>query len=405
MSLSALLPVIGTALMLGFSAPASGHSGLQDPFEAALVLRTPGAPEVHLFPRPGSGAVTLRLSFPAREPEWEAGSLQLVRALAAERMTGMAARMGVEARVQRTPEALVYSVSGPASELDFLARVLNEGLRAPEPDRFAEVRRRQLAEVLRRQETPQGTLALRIRQAAGGSGTPLLGSSVALERMHAGVVTGAWERTHRPDQARIIVVGDLEVEVMLATLADLALPTPREQVDAAEGGVMAQPRMTPEVIRHWVARAWTLDQPRDARGLVAVALLGEAARTRSGDWEVGAELWEVSGRWTLVISGAAYPRNQQAMRRQLDGLLDEAAGRVTPSAVEGHAARIRGDLLRQASTPWGLAELVGEAMDAGMEPRMVRILLDDLTRLSADQVTALFSDLRSRTPIRDEVRP
>ncbi len=317
----------------------------------------------------------------------------------------MARRVGAEARVQRTPDALVYMVAGPVSEVDFLVRILNEGFRPPEADRFAEVRRDQRAEVLRRQETPQGVLALRVRQGAGGSGVPLLGSAIALERMHAGVVTDLWRRTHRDAAARVVVVGDVEVEVALAALADLDLPSASDPPSPPAGGPVAEIRSTPEIIRHWVARGWVLDRPRDARALVLVSLLGDQVRTRNGDYELGAELWDIGGRWTLVLSGAAYPRNHQAMRSQLAGLLEAAAGQVTTSRVEEHASRVRGDLLRRSSTPWGFGELVGDALDAGLEARSVQRVMDDLIRMTGDDVLALLTDLRGRTPVQEELRP
>jgi hypothetical protein len=377
----------------------------QAPFEADLVVKAQGGPETHVFLRPGNGTVAVRVSFPLAESADEAGAAQILRSLAASRMAGMARRIGAQARVVRTAEALVYETSGPASEIDFLVWVLNEGLRQPESDRFNQVRRNQLAEVLRRQETPQGVLALRIREAAGGSPVPLLGSQVALERMHAGIVEDVWRRTHGRDRARIVVVGDMDPEVVLASLSDLKLLPSAGDTRPAVSGAAGQPSMRPEVIRHWVAEAWTMERPRDARALVAVALLGEQLRNGSGDYELGAEVWDIAGRWTLVISGAAYPRTHQSMRARIPGLLGEVLSAVTDDAVRMQSARIRGDLLLQASTPWGLAELVGQAMDAGLESRSVQMVLDELTRMEADDVRSLLTTLGGRTPLRQEIRP
>jgi predicted Zn-dependent peptidase len=402
--------LIGLSLQLlagptGPAASAAFAQTAQAPFEADLVVKAPGGPETHVFLRPGNGTVAIRVSFPLAESPDEAGAAQILRALAASRMEGMARRIGAQARVIRTAEALVYEASGPASEIDFLAWILNEGLRQPEPDRFNQVRRDQLAEVLRRQETPQGVLALRIREAAGGSSVPVLGSQVALDRMHAGIVEEVWRRTHGRDRARIVVVGDVDPEVVLASLSDLKLLPSAGETRPAVAGAASQPSMRPEVIRHWVAEAWTMERPRDARALVAVALLGEQLRSGGGDYELGAEVWDIAGRWTLVISGAAYPRTHQAMRARIPGLLGEVLSTVTDDAVRMQSARIRGDLLLQASTPWGLADLVGQAMDAGLESRSVQMVLDELTRMEADDLRALLTTLGGRAPLRQEIRP
>jgi predicted Zn-dependent peptidase len=402
-----LLLALGISLAFpgGGPGPVGDHPAGPESFQADLVLRPAEGPETHIFLRPGQHTVALRLSIPLGESEEEAGAGQILRSLADSRMRGMARRIGARALVSRTPEALVYEVSGPASELDFLVRILNEGLRPPEPDRFNQVRRDQLAEVLRRQETPQGVLALRIREAAGGSRVPLLGSTLALERMHAGTIQGIWERSHAQDRARLVLVGDVVAEVALASLVDLRLPASSPSPVTPPGGTLAQPRLSPEVIRHWVAEAWTLDRPRDARALVMVGLLGDRLRERGGDYELGAEVWEIAGRWTLVVSGAAYPRTQQAMRSRLQGLLAEVGGAVSDESVRTHAARVRGDILLQAATPWGLADLVGQSLDAGLEPRSVQMVLDDLTRMEASDIRSLLSDLASRSALRQEIRP
>ena len=405
--MNVLLLVLG--VLLPFSengARSPGVHGDPEAFQADLVLRPTAGPETHLFLRPGQHVVALRLSVPLGESEEEAGAGQILRSLADDRMRSMARRIGARSRVARTPEALVYEVSGPASELDFLVRILNEGLRPPEPDRFNQVRRDQLAEVLRRQETPQGVLALRIREAAGGSRVPLLGSTPALERMHAGVVQAVWARSHARDRARLVLVGGVVAEVALAAVADLRLPSSAPSPVTPPAGSLPQPRLNPEVIRHWVAEAWPLDRPRDARGLVMVGLLGDRLQSGGGgDYELGAEVWEIAGRWTLVVSGAAYPRTQQAMRNRLAGLLAEVDGALSDESVRTHAARVRGDILLQAATPWGLAETVGQALDAGLESRSIQMVLDDLARMEASDIRGLLSDLGSRSAIHQEIRP
>jgi len=398
-SLFLLLP-----LLLGFGVE-SPLASLPGGFEADRIVRLEGGPEVHFFLRPGSEVVALRLSIPLRESPDEAGAAQILRAGAEARMETMARRIGARSRVQRTPEGLVYEVAGPSTELDFLLWILNEGVRAPDSERFAELRRRQLAEVLRRQETPQGVLAQRIREAAGGSGVPLLGSAVALERMTAALVGSVWARSHGQNRARLVVAGEVEPEVFLASLTDLRLPSTAPDPLSPPSAPLAQTRPRPEVIRHWVSEAWVLEGGRDPRALVAVALLGDRIAARTGSYELGAELWEVAGRWTLVLSGAAYPRDQQAMRSRLRGLLAEASASVSDTSVRNHAAQIRGDLLLASATPWGLADLVGQALDLGEEPAGIQQLLDSLARLGGSDLTAFFDALSRRTPLRDEVRP
>ncbi len=401
-----LLSALALALVLGSgTTDGEGPAPFDPRFEADLVVRPPGGSETHLFVQPGHGVVSVRVFVPLSEAPEEAGAAQLIRALAEDRMRSMARRIGAQVQAWRTPDGLAYQVSGPASEIDFLVWILNEGLRSPEAPRFNEVRRDQLAEVLRRQETPQGALALRIRERAGGSGVPLLGSTVSLERMHAGVVSAVWARSHSRERTRIIVVGDLTPEVALSALDGLELPDRAAEPHTPPSAETGQPRFSPEIIRHWVAQAWPLDRARDPRGLVAVGILGDQIRSRGGDYELGAELWEIGGRWTLVVSGAAYPRAQQTMRSRLGALLAEGAEAVNDASVRHHAARVRGDLLLQASTPWGFAELVGQALESGQRAEGLGQVLADLESMGAPEMRAFFADLQGQTPLREEIRP
>jgi predicted Zn-dependent peptidase len=399
--------VLALVLVLGPGPADGGNEVPADPgrFEADLVVRPAGGSETHIFLQPGHGVVSLRVFVPLAESPEEAGAAQLIRALSEDRMQAMARRIGARVQAWRTPDGLAYQVSGPTSEIDFLVWILNEGLRTPEPPRFNEVRRDQLAEVLRRQETPQGALALRIRERAGGSGVPLLGSAVSLERMHAGVVSAVWARSHSRERTRIVVVGDVTPEVALSALVGLELPDRAAEPHTPPAVESGQPRLSPEIIRHWVAQAWPLDRPRDPRGLVAVGILGDRIRAGGGDYELGAELWEIGGRWTLVVSGAAYPRTQQAMRNRLGGLLAEGTQAVSDAAVRQHAARVRGDLLLQASTPWGFAELVGQALESGQRAEGLAQVLSDLESMGAAEMAAFFADLQRMTPVREEIRP
>jgi hypothetical protein len=395
------LPTPSEQLPPALAAPA----GSPEAFRPTLALTPPGGPETLVFTREGSGVAALRLTVPLGESADEAGAGQIIRVLAEDRMRAMARRIGAYVGVHRTPAGLVYEVSGPSSEIDFLVWILNEGLTPPEAGRFNEVRRDQLAEVMRRQETPQGVLALRLRAAAGGGETPLLGTAVALERMHAGVVTTVWARFHARDRVRLVVVGDLAPEVALAATADLALPDASPDPVMPPGAAVPDVSPRPEIIRHWVARGWPLDRARDPRGLVAVSLLGERIREGPGSYELGAELWETGGRWMLVVSGAAYPRGQQAMRSRLNGLLAEAAEGASDAAVRRLAADIRADILVQASTPSGFAELVGQALDAGEPAESAGRILDELAALDGAALAAFFQGLQARTPLSEELRP
>jgi predicted Zn-dependent peptidase len=381
------------------------HRSAADPFAPDIVLTPPGGPSLYLYTTGTSDVVALRVSVPVRENADEAGAAQIIRALAQDRMEAVASRVGARARASRTPDALIYEVAGPAADMDFLAWVLREGLREPDASRFPQLRRDALSDVEQRLETPEGTLALRLRRALDPSLPPVHGTVTSLERMDASRVSSFWARTHGRDALRVVVVGNLAPEIVLASLTELGLPSSAPGSNPPAATPSGQPVPALELIRHWLAEARTVEGGRDPRALVASRLIAETIRAEPGDYEVGVELWELDRRWVLVTSGAAYPRSVQAMRSRIDGLLRETLGRVSDESVRRHVAGLRAELLDSARTPWGLADVVGHAMDAGEPPDRVQELLDELQRLRGADVERFLEAIASGPSIREEMNP
>lgn len=401
-----LLPLTLAGAVL-LSTGTSEASPVVDPdgFRPFAILAPEGGPRIFVYPAGNPDLVSLRISVPLEERAEEAGAGQLLARLAQDRMEALAARIGARASATRTGGVVAYEVSGTTADLDFLGWILREGLREPDRSRFEEVRRDALVALDRRTETPPGALASRIRDALSPGVPPPLGSRASLARMDGSRLSAVWARSHRRDALRVVVVGNLPAEVILTVLTDLGLPTTGPDPTLPPIEPTGEPLPRPEVIRHWVAEAWALEGDADPRALVGVRIVAEVLRNAPGDYEAGVELWEVGGRWALVVSGAAYPRTQQAMRNRVGGLLQEAAQAVTTESTARNAAAVRAEILETASTPWGRARVVGQALDFGGAPDGVEQLLAALAAMSPEDVRALFQELASRAPVREEIRP
>lgn len=398
---------LGSVLLL-LAAPAPGLGSLvQSPatFLPDVSLSPPGGPTVHVFSTGTSDAVALRVSVPLRETSEIAGAGQILGALAESRMRSVGSRIGARVRVNRTPDALVYEVAGPEADLDFLAWVLREGLSEPDADRLPQLRRDARIAVERRLETPEGTMALRLRRALSPSTPPLYGSVPAIERLTPDALRAIWHRSHRRENLRVLAVGNVAPETLLASLAELGLPSDTPASPPVVGAPAEPPVPTPELVRHWIGLAWPIGGPREARTLVATRLIAETLRSDPGDYEVGVELWEVDGGWVLVLSGSAYPRSRQDMLARVEGLLAETTAAITPESVRRHVAGVRAELLDSARTPWGLADVVGHALDAGESLDRVQALVDELDRVEPTDVIELLQTLRERAPVSEVMDP
>ncbi len=351
--------------------------------------------------------LTLRMFLPLGESQEEAGAGQILRTQAEMRMRSVADRFGIAVQVERTSEGLAYWASGPAGELDTMIWAFNEAMRAPDASAFPTLRRDQLARVLRDEETPEGVLARRMRVRLGSTRPPLRGTRSALESMDAGHVAALWARSHAQRALQVVAVGPIAPSTLLAALSDLALPVDAPQIQRPPSGPQVPARGSPETIRFWMAEAWAIDRPRDPRALVAVRLLGDAARQRSqvGELDMGAELWELDGRWYLVLSGATYPARARSLQPSLEGLLPAVQAALDDDRVRTEALRLRRDLLQLAASPQGMARLVGEALETGEDPIVLAAFLQELQILEITDMRRFLDRLRSEAPIREELRP
>src|SRR5688500_18002548 len=87
---------------------------------AVVVLRQPALP-----------IVALRLSLLADDPPGYAGAGHLMQHLLLPRLEERVARVGGRVQAVRTSDAVIYTVVGPAVELDYLAESLRGALAPP----------------------------------------------------------------------------------------------------------------------------------------------------------------------------------------------------------------------------------------------------------------------------------
>jgi predicted Zn-dependent peptidase len=319
-------------------------------------------------------------------------------------MQPVAERIGARAEVHRTPQGLVYQVSGTIADLDFLGWILRTGVQAPDATRMEETRRAIQVENDRRMETPQGVLAARLRADLAPDLPSVFGTNGTIGRIDVVQLRAIWERSHRLDRARLVVAGRVTPELALALASDLGLPE-GDAPDYPPGSDPGSPRPDPEVNRHWIAEGYRLQVTEEVAGLVAGQWLAEDVRAAGHDFEVGVEIWDLGGTRALVLTSAAFPRSADAQRAWLDRVFEDAAARITGADVSRVAGTVRTQIAMAARTPWGLAELVGQAWDAGNGPEGIETLLTNLETLTVAQVSELFLTLAASTPLREELSP
>jgi hypothetical protein len=204
---------------------------------------------------------------------------------------------------------------------------------------------------------------------------------------------------------RIVVAGQLPIEVILAAVGGLGLPEEGPVPTLPPSQALDVSRPDPEVIRHWLALAYPLPADADAAALVTARWIAEVVRDEAARFESGVEIWDVQGQRVLVLSGAAYPQDRAAAVRALEALPRTSADRLTGDAALRLAQEARAEIELAGRTAWGLTELVGQAWDVGRGPDGVDTLLSDLAGLQLDDVALLLETLAASSPLREELAP
>lgn len=355
----------------------------------------------------GSPRVALRLSVPVDEGPTEGGAAHVLQLLALERARAAAAAVGARVDATRTPWGVAYTVEGAAADFDHLAYVLREAAAEPEPDgvAFERARARALSEAQRLRETATGRMLSVLRERVAPTHRLVEGSPATVEALGPAVLRGVWSRSHRRDRMTLVVVGDIPPELMLASFQDMgasgAAAAAAPSAPAPPGGGTRL-----EVLRTWYGEARDIGELRDARGLVAAALVSDrlAALTR-GRIETRLEVWEVGDRRMMGVIGAAYPGEAAGLQALIRGVVGETVGTADAARVADAVERVRSSLLMSARTPGGMAGLVGRYHDATGDPAGAAVLLESLDGLGAPELQAFLRAIAEATPVRAEVRP
>jgi hypothetical protein len=214
-----------------------------------------------------------------------------------------------------------------------------------------------------------------------------------------------WSRSHRREDMRVVAAARLPAELVLTALTAVGLPADAPIPPTVPSPDPGSSRPSPQVIRHWTVDAYRLDPAAYAVALVAARWMGEILASEVGDYETGVEIWDLGGVRALILAGAAYPRSRQVMERRIRAIPGEAVASVTAPDTRRIADALRTEILLAGRTPWGLADLVGQAWDSGRGPAGADAMLAELEALTHAQVVVFLQSIATATPVRETLSP
>ncbi|MBV9110027.1 MAG: insulinase family protein [Gemmatimonadetes bacterium] len=358
------------------------------------------APSVTVHRQPALPTVALRLSILADDPPGYSGAGHLIQHLLLPSLEDQAARVGARVQAIRGADAIVYTVVGPATELDYLAGILRSALRAPQGG-TAEMLSAQGAlageRSAERETAPQYVRAALRAQLFPGE-LPAAGTEDAAQRLSTTPLDQVWAEIYRPGRVSIVAVGDVELASVQRAFRGLPAapatgldPLPQDTVPSLAAD-------TPQATRAWIGAAWSAGDQEPAAVSVTARLLRAYLRRRMTRSSVDVEHWWTHQGQAVALVVATPDSLTGAARRTVDGALTTLQGNLDERAVRDAAASVRRDLLFFSRSPERMAELLGEFADRGTGTDAAQRYYAALDTVTADDVRRVIDALKAADP-------
>jgi predicted Zn-dependent peptidase len=391
-----LIPLLA-ALAVGDSVPPVA------PFTASTVAQG-AAFAVHR--QPSVPLVSLRMAILADDPPGYAGAGHLVQHLLLPTLQSRVARVGGEVEMERSADAIVYTLTGPTSELPYLAEVLRSTLRPPAPSDAALLRAsRQLAEErLAEWETAEEHVRAAMRASLFPSDISAAGTERSATRFRAEQIPGIWRDIYAPERLSILAVGDVTLEQLQKAFGTLPIGfADVENHEEAADTVSLAPLAPAQATRGWLGAGFLATELDPAAVSVTARILRDELQDQLPDADVAAEHWWThQGQALVVVLGADGPR-VDAARRALNTLASGLDTRLTERLVHDAARSLRREMLFYSRTPDRMAEVLGRFTDRSGDPGAAETFYGRLDEVKLGDVRAVLTHMVEHTPARVEI--
>jgi predicted Zn-dependent peptidase len=352
------------------------------------------APAVVVHRQPALAVVALRLSLLADDPPGYAGAGHLMQHLQMARLDERVARVGGRVQAERTSDAVVYTVVGPASELDYLAETLRLAMQAPAPGTPELLRA--LAEVGDERAAEREVAASYVRGALRAGLFPedvsAAGTETSAARLELARLDEVWAAMYRPERLSIVAVGDVQIDDVRRAFRDVPAASPRP-LDVLADTVRAIQADTPQATRAWIGRAWPASRLDPAAVTVTTRLLRTQLRRRMTRSSVEVEHWWTHDGQAMALVIATPDSLMPVARRTADAALATLGASVDEAAVRDAAAGVRREMLFYARTPERMAEVLGAFGDRGLPPDAAQRFFAAVEQVTVDDVRAVLDAL------------
>lgn len=355
--------------------------------------------------QPAFPIVTVRLSLLADDPPGYAGAGHLLQHLLLPSLREQIHQVGGSLQLSRSSDAVIYSATGPATELPFLADVLRSTLRPP---RFSETAVLAAARALREERAAEretarlhARAALRVRLFPDDM--PAAGTAASAARLTPEVLADVWAEMYRPERVSVLAVGDVELAAVQRVFSGLPETAVGSPLEFSPDTIPADSPGSPEATRNWIAIGYPAAEAAPAALTVVAHLLRDHLRERLPTAAVDAEHWWTRRDQALAALVAVPDRSLVAARAAVRGALAAIEEGLEEPEVRLATATVRREMLFYARTPERMAEVLGAFADRDGGDDGARLFFDALAELTEEEVRALLLVLAETPAILMEV--
>ncbi len=357
--------------------------------------------------QPGVPVVSLRMSILAPDPAGYSGAGHMIQHVLFPTLRDRAGRIGGVVQIQRTSDAVVYSATGPAAELGFLADLLIGALSPPQAplDVILRAERELREERLAEWETaPAHTRAL-LRAQIFPADLSAAGTDRAATRFTSSTLPSIWGQMYRPERVSVVAVGDVYLADVEAAFARIPEASELLPLGIERDSVVLMSLAPAQATRAWLGAAYLASDLPPAAVNTTARLLGDVLRGRVPRAQVEAEHWWTHHGQAEVLVVAVPEADMALARRSIGTAVGTLLEEVRSRDVEAAAASIRREMLFYSRTPDRMAEVIGQFIDRDGEANATERFYSELNRVSADDVREVLETMIGRTPARVEVPP
>jgi len=395
-----ILPLI--LLAASFAPPDSVPAGA-----IAREISTADRPAVVVHRQPSVPVVSIRLSVLANDPPGYSGAGHMIQHLALPTLQERVSRVGGRVQMQRTADAIVYTVTGPSSELEFLSESLAATLNPPtaSPDALLRIDRLLREARLAEWELAAGHVRSTLRAQIFPTDLSAAGTDRSATRLTGAVLPRLWRHMYRPDRVSIVAVGDVFLGDVQRVFSNLPAPPDVPELVLQRDSVMAGSLAPPQATRAWFGAGYLIPDDDPASATVTAHLLGNVIRARLPTAQVDAEHWWSHHGMAIVLVVAVPERDMVAARRVMGTAVSTLRSELSFVRATDAAVAIRREMLFSSRTPDRMAELVGQFVDREGDPNATERYYARLDELDDRDVRAILDRMTNSTPARVEIPP